>query len=213
MNKLCKICREIKDPSLFFKNKQNASGLMHMCKQCDNMRRYANSRKKNKERGCRDVIPTLVSRGLKEQGLKWCPKCKEAKPSESFYRSATSNSGTSAHCAICMTDIARERGTRPEIKEERHDIYIRDKDKQRNNHLINKYGITLEEYRTMSEAQNDSCFICGKKETSKALAVDHCHRTGKIRSLLCGKCNPAVGFLSDDPDLAQKVLNYIKSHV
>ena len=61
----------------------------------------------------------------------------------------------------------------------------------------------------------DSCAICSisKKDNGKDLAVDHCHSTGKIRGLLCNKCNPAIGFLQDSPEIAKNALEYIKKHM
>lgn len=57
------------------------------------------------------------------------------------------------------------------------------------------YGITLEEYTKILLDQNSSCAICGRhqSEFKLALAVDHCHTTGKIRGLLCGPCNTGLG--------------------
>ena len=64
---------------------------------------------------------------------------------------------------------------------------------------MREYGITIEQYKEMSEKQNGLCAICHKPETQErkgikySLAVDHCHRTGKVRGLLCFKCNSAMG--------------------
>ena len=44
------------------------------------------------------------------------------------------------------------------------------------------------------------------------LAVDHCHKTGKIRQLLCSNCNPAIGFIKDSPELARKMADYLERH-
>ncbi len=59
--------------------------------------------------------------------------------------------------------------------------------------LRREFGLTIAEYAAMSEGQNHKCAICGKPETSRRLAVDHCHETGKIRALLCGPCNNHLG--------------------
>jgi len=60
--------------------------------------------------------------------------------------------------------------------------------------------------------QGDKCMICGKttKENGKSLAVDHNHSTGKIRDLLCANCNAAIGFLQDNPIIAQQSVTYLK---
>jgi hypothetical protein len=79
------------------------------------------------------------------------------------------------------------------------------------------YGITADDYYEMLEAQNGKCAICESSDANNArivsnkLFIDHCHETGKVRGLLCSKCNHAVGLLNDDTDLLQKAINYINS--
>ncbi len=58
--------------------------------------------------------------------------------------------------------------------------------------LLRRYGITVNEFEDMKFKQNNSCLICGKKT---ALAIDHCHETGKVRGLLCFPCNGTLGIL------------------
>ena len=68
----------------------------------------------------------------------------------------------------------------------------------------------------MLEKQNGVCKICGDKETTsengvtRRLAVDHCHSTGKVRGLLCGKCNKSLGGFKDSKELLLKVINYLE---
>lgn len=56
------------------------------------------------------------------------------------------------------------------------------------------------------------CSICGKRETAKglSLSIDHNHRTGKIRGLLCGKCNKGLGGFKDKPQLLLKAVKYLQ---
>ena len=63
---------------------------------------------------------------------------------------------------------------------------------------MKKYGITLDDYEALSAAQDNRCLICGDAETG-GLHVDHDHRTGRVRGLLCGRCNKAIGLFDDDP--------------
>ena len=84
----------------------------------------------------------------------------------------------------------------------------------------NSYGLTFEEYNQMLESQNGVCAICGKEETDtdwrsdkvKQLAVDHNHETGKVRALLCGKCNKAIGLLKDNIQLFQATIDYLNKY-
>ena len=80
--------------------------------------------------------------------------------------------------------------------------------------LQKKYGITLEEYNNFLEQQNYLCNICENhiEEFSRSLAVDHCHKTGKVRSLLCSKCNTALGLVGENIDVLESMIGYIKEH-
>lgn len=75
--------------------------------------------------------------------------------------------------------------------------------------LKREYGISLGEYNLILTQQGGGCAICGKKPEKRTLAVDHCHRTGKIRGLLCGKHNMALGLFDDDPELFKKAIAYL----
>lgn len=82
-----------------------------------------------------------------------------------------------------------------------------------------KIKISFLEYKNMIEKQNNLCIICNKSETSiaksgvtKTLAIDHCHKTGKIRDLLCSKCNVGLGNFNDDIELIKKAILYLEKH-
>jgi hypothetical protein len=78
--------------------------------------------------------------------------------------------------------------------------------------LRRKYNIDLEEYYKILNEQNNQCAICKKSSTDLKymLAVDHCHKTGKVRGLLCSHCNTGLGQFKDDPNLLQLAINYLK---
>jgi hypothetical protein len=78
--------------------------------------------------------------------------------------------------------------------------------------LKKAYGISSEQYQEKLKYQNYGCAICGKKATTKALAVDHCHASGKIRDLLCSSCNTGLGVFYDNPELLNKAADYIRKH-
>ena len=76
--------------------------------------------------------------------------------------------------------------------------------------LKRKYGIDWTIYETMFEEQEGLCAICRKDSADgRMLAVDHDHKTGKVRALLCGSCNRGLGLFQDDPDLLQKAKEYV----
>jgi hypothetical protein len=82
-----------------------------------------------------------------------------------------------------------------------------------NGYLRRQYGITLEEYEERVRAQEGRCAICGMPPIARgktdSLVVDHCHKNGNVRSLLCGKCNTAIGLFDDDPVIAIRAANYL----
>jgi hypothetical protein len=83
--------------------------------------------------------------------------------------------------------------------------------------LRRHFNITLDEYEVILERQNGTCAICGNNETAvrrgtselRYLAVDHCHESGKIRGLLCSKCNTGLGLLRDSKELLRKAIQYL----
>lgn len=82
------------------------------------------------------------------------------------------------------------------------------------NHLKRKYGITIERYNEMVVNQNGMCEICRKtpEQIKRKLDVDHNHSNGKVRALLCPRCNCALGHVNDDIELLQKMIDYIKKY-
>lgn len=87
-----------------------------------------------------------------------------------------------------------------------------------NNIRLSRYGITLEQYNAMVAAQDNKCLICGLEENTvsksgitKVLAVDHCHTTGKVRGLLCYKCNVGIGHLQDSIEVLESAIQYLKA--
>jgi hypothetical protein len=82
------------------------------------------------------------------------------------------------------------------------------KEKLRNSQLRNTYGITLQDYNNMYDSQNGNCLICETK--FNVLVVDHNHKTGKVRGLLCRNCNTALGFLKDNILFFKNAIKYLE---
>lgn len=134
---------------------------------------------------------------------KLCMDCKEVKPLSEFYRHRVYKGKQyyQAYCKPCTSKQSLVRAKTPKA--------IRT---QKNWYLKKTYGITLDEYEVLADKQNNACAICGKEcATGKMLAVDHNHKTGKVRGLLCFSCNIAIGHLAvdDGPELLSKAINYI----
>lgn len=88
-------------------------------------------------------------------------------------------------------------------------LYEKNKPIQKNRALKRKYGLTLEDYQVLFEQQNGVCAICKETESYRMLAVDHNHETNKVRGLLCGNCNRALGLFRDSPSLLQIAKEYV----
>jgi hypothetical protein len=121
-----------------------------------------------------------------DSGYTLCNSCKEWKI---FGKAKT-------YCKECCSERTRNR----------YDL-----EKQRTYLLKKKYGITPEKYDKMLSEQDYKCYICHTHEDKldRSLAVDHCHKTGKVRGLLCGNCNRFLGQIDDNIDTAERLLNYL----
>ena len=86
------------------------------------------------------------------------------------------------------------------------------KQRARNDHLIKTYGITIEQYNELFIKQNGCCRICNRhqSEFKRSLAVDHDHKTNKIRGLLCHHCNRGLGDFFEDISIMESAITYIK---
>jgi hypothetical protein len=74
------------------------------------------------------------------------------------------------------------------------------------------FGVTQEWYDRQEALQDGKCAICGKPcVTGRRLAIDHNHKTGMVRALLCTRCNNGLGNFGDDHELLQKAIDYLAS--
>ena len=75
-------------------------------------------------------------------------------------------------------------------------------------HLKRSYDLTKETYQTIYEEQEGKCALC--RRLPKKICVDHCHKTGKVRGLLCSECNVGLGKLGDNIEALQRAIEYLK---
>lgn len=78
--------------------------------------------------------------------------------------------------------------------------------------LIAKYGITLQQKKDMHIAQNESCLICIEPMRFEDAKVDHCHKSGVVRGILCDLCNTALGSLKENPESMRRMIEYVLKH-
>ena len=116
--------------------------------------------------------------------------------------------------------------SRPEDKKKKAREYqnkyrrsVSGKIKIKNTYLKKYFGITIDDYQSMLEKQKYVCAICCEREVEvnhktnniNDLSVDHCHSTGKVRGLLCTKCNQGLGCFKDSKDLLRRASDYLNN--
>lgn len=108
----------------------------------------------------------------------------------------------SSWCKECRKKTeAERRKSYPDVCEKSH----------RTTHL-RRYGLTIETYNIMFQEQSGKCKICGTTNPggrTKYLMVDHDHKTGRNRGLLCNKCNQGLGHFKDDMKVLEKAIQYL----
>lgn len=133
--------------------------------------------------------------------LKFCSKCGMFKPSDltHFRRASAKKGGLYSYCRDCHNKTNRA-------------YFAANRGAQVGRKLMERYGITLDEYERMLEEQGGHCAICEKTEGARGrrLHVDHCHTTGRVRGLLCSTCNRGIGMLRDDVELMRRALAYME---
>ncbi|MET8815719.1 endonuclease VII domain-containing protein [Streptomyces sp. NPDC004549] len=117
------------------------------------------------------------------EGYKFCRSCKTVKPWSEWHRNASASDGLSTSCKACRAA------------------------KGRAHHLKRHYGLTEAERDAMIAAQHGLCIIC---LAAPAAHVDHCHKTGRVRGVLCFNCNSAIGKLGDDPEAVRRAAAYLE---
>lgn len=121
---------------------------------------------------------------------------------------------TSGQCCCECVNLLYIRN--PANREKKRLAYWKEgaREKRRALNLKAKYGLTIEQYNAMLLAQNFRCEICGDPSdlATKRLVVDHDHKTDKIRSLLCDKCNLGLGSFLDEPRRLKKAIAYLRRH-
>ncbi len=136
-----------------------------------------------------------------------CSKCKVTKILDvDFYRQPPSrktwNNGYLTQCKSCVLERNRK-----SAQKNKHKVW--------ENKLKYRYGIEAQDYKDLLKKQNGCCAICKtknpshKRKKSNYFCVDHCHKTGKVRGLLCATCNTALGLFQDKKENLTEAINYL----
>lgn len=144
--------------------------------------------------------------------MKRCPKCKRTKRNSSF---GISGSRLKSWCKDC-DNADRRRHYRENRKrliaqsrawqKRNRNLYLKIKRES----VLKTFGLTIRDWNNLYKQQGKGCAICGvKKNSDRRLAVDHDHRTGNVRGLLCTPCNQGLGKFKDNIELLQNAIQYL----
>lgn len=143
--------------------------------------------------------------------MKLCNKCKVIKPLIDFGKERRTKDGLTYYCKQCLAVYVKQyainhkqaRKDRDKVHTERNTL------RNRNTFLYKKYGITNKDYEEMFLSQNGLCKLCNREYTTKNYHVDHCHTTGRVRGLLCGPCNTALGLVRENEEVLKNMIKYL----
>lgn len=135
--------------------------------------------------------------------MKICTKCKESREITDFSPKDKEQRYRHNWCRFCVNERRRER------RSENPTYYRR----QKQDHILKtRYGLSIQVYDAMLKEQGGVCYICKLSSETRSLAVDHNHRTGEVRKLLCSSCNTGLGLFQDNPSLLVKAAAYLLEH-
>ena len=187
--KVCLDCRSEKPLELFPVRSRRSDGRGSYCTACMLVRSRASYRKRRTAEGraARERPPSAP------EGHKRCPDCDQVLAHTAFPRNKASRDGLASYCKPChnaRTHAARERAGG-----------------SRDYHLRRRYGITEAEYDALVAAQGGVCAVCQERPPGH---VDHDHRTGAVRGVLCSGCNQGLGNFRDSADAMRRGADYIE---
>ena len=134
---------------------------------------------------------------------KVCIDCQIAKPASEYHNQKGRYLNSASRCKPCQVIYMRE-------------WYLNNKQKVKESTRRNRYkrdfNLTVDEYNAILASQGGGCAICGitTSASGKLFPVDHNHKTGAVRGILCDPCNRGLGFFKDNPSLLIKASNYLE---
>lgn len=139
--------------------------------------------------------------------LKVCAGCGEAKPLDQYNKKARARDGLNYKCRPCVNaeSLAWYRNNRERVKKNHREWSLRA-----------LYGITESEFQRLLKLQDGKCALCPVEYSDKGkrnLVVDHDHETGRVRGLLCTRCNTSIGQLGDNSEGLRRALAYVLNEV
>jgi hypothetical protein len=147
------------------------------------------------------------------EGRKGCSNCGEVLTLEHFGKQNT-KLGYRAYCKYCRHIHDRKRSAETFLSKEEfwHKMFASRQERNRVKYIQRMYKVDFIEAKILYDrTTGDLCNICSKSpyDNKKALAVDHCHDTGKVRGYLCDACNKGLGSFKDNTDFLNKAIKYL----
>ncbi|WP_245722308.1 endonuclease VII domain-containing protein [Micromonospora matsumotoense] len=186
----CRDCGEWKPLGEFCASSKRPSGRGSYCKPCFNNRSTASYARRVKEKHGREV---WLTREVPE-GHRFCADCGTVKPVVDFPRNRADSTGYATYCKPCHHS---------RTKEVRQRLY----GGSREYHLRRRYGIGEEEFQELLAEQGGVCAICGAEDPQH---LDHDHRTGWVRGILCFNCNGGLGQFRDSRTRLARAITYLR---
>ena len=137
-----------------------------------------------------------------------CARCKKDRPIEDFPLKENSPTIRGRRCAPCKNSKSA-RWVKNNPDKARHAVKKNIASGKKREYRLKQYGISSAIYDKMLDDQGGGCAIC--RRTFPRLVVDHCHRDGHVRGLLCHGCNRAIGYMRDDTVALAAAIIYLKS--
>jgi hypothetical protein len=199
ITRVCTLCKIEKDSTCFYKDKRSKDGLQAKCKEC---------------------ISTYVTKQKTKDGY-WKKQYAELTPEQKAKK--TIQRLEYYHKNIDKAKAWRKKNyadNREKNLEEWHKKYYSSPEYRLrcSMNLCKEIGITrkvlFDWYINQHKIQKGCCAICGRNESQfkRRLTIDHCHKTNKLRGLLCTNCNAAIGNINDDAELCLSAYNYLRKN-
>lgn len=166
---------------------------------------------------------------------KYCPSCEKDRPVSDFWKHKNRIDGLQSTCKEChyykynvnkdkikaraatkrcenslkgkIRVKAYRKSKRGKESQKRGQLKYRLSGKAKNRQLKKLYNLSLDEYMEICKKQNGVCYICGRPSDGQALCVDHNHKTGVVRGLLCNGCNLRLGWYEKNREVINEYLN------
>jgi len=223
----CTICNQLLHNSKYYMNKDGYVYTGSICKECHNAKKVIQQKKPPRKQipeyiqcnYCNELLHKdkyVIYNNRLHEGR--CCRCCRNKNRKTYYSSHPDRYKEKEYIEYKKKYYQLNKEERcKKQKEWAHIITENGIPIDREKYIWRVYKLTGKEYANLLIIQEDSCAICKsvfdtKAFTKKAVHVDHCHTTGKVRGLLCNNCNAGIGYMKENISTLQSAIEYLKCH-